>query len=543
MLGPTLKTSLLILLGAVGVVLLVACANVANLFLVRAETRRRDLTVRRAIGASRAQLVRFQLTEAFVVALIAGVIAIVLAVVSLPAFVRAAPEGIPRLAQVHIDLTTIGAAFGLVILVALVCGAIPAIRGSSPDLTGLRAGGRGATGARKWGRDVLVVAQTALALVLLIGSALLVQSFRRLKNVDAGYDTRNVYTFQFAPQQPQWRDGPSLGQLHVMMMDRFRALPGVTAVGVVNNIPLDEGTGSARVYPEGMSTDGAGILLSLNFAGGDYFKAVGMKLLQGRAFTNDEAMSVNNSVIISKAAAEKLWPGQSAVGRRMRPRFGGQDTLVFNVVGVVNDVKQNDWRDPGESVMYLPLTGPSARAWGMGSPAYVLKSARGEALKPEVRKIIHEIAPEAPVYREFTMEYLARRSMLQLSFTTLTLGVLSALALILGAVGLYGTLSYVVAQRTREIGVRMALGATARAVRGQVVAQGTKVVLVGVVIGIIAAYLTTRYLASLLYEVKAVDPLAFAVMAAIMIAMGVLASYMPARRASNVDPMEALRSD
>jgi ABC-type antimicrobial peptide transport system permease subunit len=292
-----------------------------------------------------------------------------------------------------------------------------------------------------------------------------------------------------------------------------------------------------------MSTDGAGILLSLNFAGGDYFKAVGMKLLQGRAFTNDEAMSVNNSVIISKAAAEKLWPGQSAVGRRMRPRFGGQDTLVFNVVGVVNDVKQNDWRDPGESVMYLPLTGPSARAWGMGSPAYVLKSARGEALKPEVRKIIHEIAPEAPVYREFTMEYLARRSMLQLSFTTLTLGVLSALALILGAVGLYGTLSYVVAQRTREIGVRMALGATARAVRGQVVAQGTKVVLVGVVIGIIAAYLTTRYLASLLYEVKAVDPLAFAVMAAIMIAMGVLASYMPARRASNVDPMEALRSD
>jgi predicted permease len=441
MLGPTLKTSLLILLGAVGVVLLVACANVANLFLVRAETRRRDLTVRRAIGASRAQLVRFQLTEAFVVALIAGVIAIVLAVVSLPAFVRAAPEGIPRLAQVHIDLTTIGAAFGLVILVALVCGAIPAIRGSSPDLTGLRAGGRGATGARKWGRDVLVVAQTALALVLLIGSALLVQSFRRLKNVDAGYDTRNVYTFQFAPQQPQWRDGPSLGQLHVMMMDRFRALPGVTAVGVVNNIPLDEGTGSARVYPEGMSTDGAGILLSLNFAGGDYFKAVGMKLLQGRAFTNDEAMSVNNSVIISKAAAEKLWPGQSAVGRRMRPRFGGQDTLVFNVVGVVNDVKQNDWRDPGESVMYLPLTGPSARAWGMGSPAYVLKSARGEALKPEVRKIIHEIAPEAPVYREFTMEYLARRSMLQLSFTTLTLGVLSALALILGAVGLYGTLS------------------------------------------------------------------------------------------------------
>jgi putative ABC transport system permease protein len=209
----------------------------------------------------------------------------------------------------------------------------------------------------------------------------------------------------------------------------------------------------------------------------------------------------------------------------------------------VNDVKQLDWRRPGEAVMYLPLTGPSAIAWGMGSPAYVIKSTHPEQLKNEVRKIIHEIAPEAPVYREFTMESLARRSMLQLRFTTLTLGVLSALAVILGAVGLYGTLSYVVAQRTREIGVRMALGATARAVRTQVVAQGTKVVLVGAVIGVIAAYLATRFLTTLLFGVEPLDPVAFGVMSAIMLATGVLASYMPARRASSVDPMEALRSD
>jgi len=212
-------------------------------------------------------------------------------------------------------------------------------------------------------------------------------------------------------------------------------------------------------------------------------------------------------------------------------------------VGVVNDVKQLDWRDKAQSIMYLPLTGPSPRAWGMGSPAYVLKSARAEQLKPEVRKIIHEVAPEAPVYREFTMEFLTRRSMIQLRFTTLTLGVLSALAVILGAVGLYGTLSYVVAQRTREIGVRMALGATARAVRGQVVAQGAQVVLIGAVIGAVAAYMTTRFLTRLLYDVKPADPNAFAVMSAILIGMGVLASYMPARRASSVDPMEALRSD
>jgi ABC-type lipoprotein release transport system permease subunit len=209
----------------------------------------------------------------------------------------------------------------------------------------------------------------------------------------------------------------------------------------------------------------------------------------------------------------------------------------------VGDVKQNDWREAGQAVVYCPLTGPTARSWGMGSPAYVVKSARAESMKREVRAIIHEVAPEAPVYREFTMEFLARRSMIQLSFTMLTLGVVSGLALILGVVGLYGVLSYVVAQRTREIGVRMALGATAAAVRRQVVSQGARVVLAGAIIDVLAAYASTRLLGTLLYDVKAVDPLVFAAMSFVMVGMGVLASYMPARRASAVDPIEALRSD
>jgi predicted lysophospholipase L1 biosynthesis ABC-type transport system permease subunit len=209
----------------------------------------------------------------------------------------------------------------------------------------------------------------------------------------------------------------------------------------------------------------------------------------------------------------------------------------------VEDVKQDDWRQPGESIMYFPLTGPTAEAWGMGSPAYVVKSPRAESLQPEVRALVREIAPEAPVYREFTMEFLARRSMMQLSFTTLTLGVVAALALILGTVGLYGVLAYVVAQRTREIGVRMALGATAGVVRRQVVSQGTKVVLAGVAIGVAVALASTKWLNALLYDVKAVDPVVFAAMSLMMIGMGVLASYMPARRASSVPPIEALRSD
>jgi putative ABC transport system permease protein len=541
--APAARASLLVLLGAVSVVLLIACANVANLFLVRAESRRRDLTVRRAIGASRAQLVRFQLAEAFAVALAAGTLGVMLSAVTLPLFIRAAPEGIPRLGEVGLDAMTVAAAFVLVLIVAFACGIVPAIRGSAPDLTGLREGGRGSTGRRQWGRDLLVVGQTALALVLLIGAALLVHSFQRLRNVDAGYDIAGIYTFQYAPQQPQLSDGPSYGQLHLTMMDRLRALPGVTDVGVVNNIPLDEGTSGVRVLTEGSDAGDAGTLVNLNFTGGDYFRAMRITLLQGRAFTNDEAMRPNSSVIVSRSAAAQLWPDGDPLGRIIRPRLRGQDTLAFTVVGIVEDVKQNEWREEGQAVIYLPLTGPSPDAWAMSSPAYVVKSSRASSLTSEVRALVREFAPEAPVYREYTMEFLAQRSMVQLSFTMLTLGVVAALALILGAVGLYGVLSYVVAQRTREIGVRMALGATAAAVRRQVVSQGTSVALIGVVIGIAVAVASTRFLAALLYEVRAVEPLVFTVMALLMIAIAALASYMPARRASSVDPIQALRSD
>ena len=542
--GPVLKTSLFVLLGAVAVVLLIACANVANLFLVRAEGRRRDLAIRRAIGASRAQLVRLQMAEASLVAVVAGVLAIVIARVTLPFFISAAPQGIPRLAEAGLDAWTFAAAFALVIVTALACGFVPALRASAPDLTRLREGGRGSTGQRHWGRDALVVGQTALALVLLIGSALLVQSFQKLRNVDAGYDTKDIYTFQYAPDQPALSNGggPVWGRLHLSVMDRLRQLPGVTGVGVVNNIPLDEGTNTIRFVSDG-ARDSDGILLNMNFTGGDYFKVMGIDLLQGRAFTNDEAIAPNTSVIVSRGAAAKLWPDQNPVGQRVQPKFGRTEWPFFTVVGVVDDVKQDDWRQAGDEILYFPLTGPTDSAWAMGSPAYVVKSPRADVLTREVREIIRQVAPEAPVYREYTMEFLARRSMIQLSFTMLTLLVVSGLALVLGAIGLYGVLSYVVAERTREIGVRMALGATAGAVRRQVVTQGAKVVLIGVTIGVIVALMTTRLMSALLFGVKAVDPIVFAAMSLAMLAVGMLASYMPARRASSVDPIESLRSD
>jgi len=540
--GPTVAASLWVLLGAVAVLLLIACANVANLFLVRAEGRRREMAVRRAIGASRAQLAALQMAEALVVALTAGVLAIVLSVVTMPLFARAAPEGIPRLESAGLDLPTLAAAFALVVLVTLACGIAPALRASAPDLQRLREGGRGGTGRRRWSRDALVAIQTALALVLVIGSVLLVRSFQKLHAVKPGYETADIYTFQFAPEQQRLTDGPAWGRFHLDFMDRLRALPGVTSVGVVNNLPLDEGTGAGRWLTDGMPADSTGTLLDLNWAAGDYFRTMGIELVRGRTFNNDEAFTPNSNIVVSRSAAEKLWPGAEAVGKLVRRRFGNE-LLTFSVVGVVADVKQDDWRDAGEAIVYLPLTGPTARMWAMGSPAYVVKSPRAGSLTAEVRELVKQVAPEAPVYREFTMSFLAQRSMVQLSFTMLTLGVISMLALMLGAVGLYGVLSVVVAERTREIGVRMALGATAGTVRRMVATRGVVVVAIGIAIGLGTAAASTRALRPLLFGVEAGDPLVFVTMPAVLLAIGLLASYLPALRASRVDPNEALRRE
>ncbi|HEU5211046.1 MAG TPA: ABC transporter permease [Longimicrobiales bacterium] len=540
--GTTTRTSLWVLLAGVGIVLVIACVNVANLFMVRAETRRRDMAVRRAIGAGRGALVRLQLAEAFLVALPAGVLAVLLSAVTLPLFVRAAPDGIPRLSSVGLDGTTIAAAFVLVLVAGLACGLVPALRASAPDLVRLREGGRGSTGRSRLGRDVLVVGQTSLALVLLIGAALLLQSFDRLRSVDPGYEIEDIYTFQFAPDQEHLVDGPSFGAMHLDFMQRLRGLPGVTGVGIVNNLPLDEGTGGTRFLSDDMTDESGGALLDVNFAGGDYFEVMGIEMLSGRAFTSDEAVRPNNSVIISRSAAERFWPGRNAVGQRLR-WVQPDGPVAFQVVGVVEDVKQNDWREEGSALVYAPLTGPAPDTWAMGSPAYVVKSPRADRLTPEVRALVREVAPEAPAYREYTMEFLAERSMIQLSFTMLTLAVVAGLALLLGVIGLYGVLSYVVAQRTREIGVRMAFGATTGAVRRLVVSQGARVVLIGVVLGTAAALASTRLLDALLFGISAVDPIVFVLMSLMMLAIGMLASYMPARRASAVNPVESLRSD
>ncbi len=530
-----------VLLGAVGVVLLIACANVANLFLVRAEGRYRDLAVRRAIGASRGQVIRLQILESLIVAVLAGGLAILLAVLVGPIFLRAAPEGIPRLDDVGLDVTTLLFTVVLALLSGLACGVIPALRASGSDLTRLRDGGRGATGGRRWVRDALVVGQTALALVLLIGSGLLVRSFQALRHVDPGYDTRDVFTFQFAPEQERLADGPAWSRFHLDFLARLAALPGVRSVGLVENVPLNEGTRSDPFITEEMAADpDAGKLLNYTWAAGDYFRTMGIEVLDGRPFETADHQSSLGNAVVSRQAADLLWPGQNPLGRRLQAR---SEPGWHTVVGVVEDVKQDGFRETPQALVYLPLVGPEPMSWTISSPAYVVKTARAETIAPEIRALVREVAPEAPMYRTFTMTGLAADSMAELSFTMLTLGVLSSLALVLGAIGLYGVLSYVVAARTREIGVRMALGATTAQVRRMVVAQGARMMGVSVALGLVAALASTRAVASLLFGVAALDAPTFGGMSAAMVGVGVLASYLPARRASSVDPIESLRSD
>jgi predicted permease len=467
-------------------------------------------------------------------------LAALIAWLGVPALLSAAPAGLPRITDVRVDATTLLFTAAAAVLCGLMCGVVPAMASSAPDMRRLKDGGRGATGRGHWRRDGLVILQTALGLVLLIGSALLVRSFRELRGVDPGYDVEDIYTFQLGVEEEQGlTDGPSFARFHTEFMDRIRTLPGVASVGIIENVPLNEGVGAARYRTEERADDPeAGVLLSYTWAGGDYWGTMGIEVLEGRALTaEDHAVGVGN-VVVSRAAAERLWPGEGAVGRRLTSETSG---AWYTVVGVVEDILQYAFDGGPEPLVYLPLVGVTPTSWALSSPAYVVKTTRAEEIGAEIRELAREAAPTAPMYRTYTMAGLAENSMVSLTFMALALGIASVLALILGAVGLYGVLSYVVTQRTREIGVRMALGAESARVRRMVVAQGARVVLMGVSIGIAVAVVATRSLESMLFGVEAADVTTFGATSLGMVLIGMLASYLPARRASSVDPVEALK--
>jgi len=540
-----IATPLWILLGTVGIVFLIACANVANLFTVRAENRRRDLVVRRALGAGRSDLVRSQLAEALILAAAGGVAGALIAWVGVPLLVRAAPDAvgggfvsapIPGLTAARLDLTALLFTAGISVLAACGFGLLPALHFSGARLGNLQQAGRGIVGRRSFTRDALVVVQTASALVLLVGSALLMRSFWQLNDVDAGYDTRGIFTFQIAPNRPELNDRMAVSQFQYAFMDRLKAVPGVESVGFITTLPLDEGAGTQNITTPRILASGAEApLLRFAGAGGAYFQTMGIDLLRGRYFERVEEERGLPNVIVSQSAAATLFPGEDPLGKQVRPAAATNDKW-YTVIGVVEDVKVDDLRRKSpEPMVYLPGVSPS--------PAYVLKSSRADQLEPDVRAIIREFIPESPMYRIFTMERLAANAMASLSFTMLMVSIAAVLALVLGAVGLYGVLSYGAAQRRQEIGVRMALGAEAKTVRRMFVRQGGQVALIGVVVGALAAVGLTRYIQTLLFDVQRLDLAAFAGMSGVMLAVALIASYIPAHRASRVDPVIALRAE
>jgi putative ABC transport system permease protein len=539
-----------ILLGTVVLVLLIACANVANLLAVRAEGRIRDLALRRALGAGRAALIRSQMAEALVLAAAGGAGGALLAWVGVPLLVRAAPESVPRLSTVGLDSTALLFTAGVAILAACISGFLPAVRFSSGRImSALAHSGRVGARRSRLAHDALVVLQTAAALILLVASGLLVQSFRALNDVDPGYETENIFTFQMAPDDRQHGliDGPTYARFHYAFMDRLAAMPGVESVGVVNELPLDEGANRTRIATRRTDTNGdVQPLVRFTVAGGDYFQTMGIRLLRGSYFARNANPTSEVTAVVSASAAVLLWPGEDPIGQGLRlPQAPGPNAMVWMTVGgVVEDVMLADFRQRSpEPLVYLPMVGATARSWAVGTPAYVVRTERAETIAAEIREVIRQVAPEAPMYRVFTMAELAARSMAALSFTMLTLAIAAGLALILGAVGLYGVLSYVVSQRTREIGIRMALGAQADNVRRLVVARGVGIALVGVAIGLLGAIFLTRVLDTLLFGVEALNVVNFVAMSVVMLGVALAASYGPARRASAVDPMVSLRAE
>ena len=542
-----LQRPLWIILGTVGFVLLIACANVANLFMVRAEARQREMAVRTALGAKRGALVRQYLTEAFVLSAMGGLLGLALAWAGVPGLLRLAPDNLPRLDTVSIDPAVLLFTAGVTTLAALLFGTAPVFRYTRPGLVAaVKGSGRGSVGpARHRVRNTLVVAQTALAVVLLVGSGLLVRSFWEIRNTDPGFDAGDILTFRLSLPDADYPGAAQSARFHQDLVDRIASLPGVTSVGAVSNIPLGQGrSGTAHTIED--FPPGPGELPPIfwyKYASANYFKTMRIPLRSGRTFERRDHESNFGNIIVSATIADRFWPGQDPIGKRIAL---GADSISdwHTIVGVVGSVRDQGFREELQDIVYYPMVGPGGDDdWVTRTLTYVVRSPTVATLSPAIRAQVWDMNPNLPIASMRTMETVVADSVARLSFTTLALGIAAFMALVLGAIGIYGVLSYSVSQRVQEIGVRIALGAKPEDVRKMVVWQGARIALVGLGVGLAGAAGLTRLLQSLLYDTAAMDPFTFGTMALVLFGMGLLASYLPARRASLIDPAEAIRSE
>ena len=547
----SIARTLWMIAAAAGLVLLVACANVANLVLVRADSRQRELAVREALGAGRARVLGHFLSESFVLASLSGVLGMVIAWVAIRALVLAGPADIPRLAELRIDAPTVLVAILVSLLAAAITSVIPALRlGRAPLSSTLRDGGRGGTAGRAQRRlrGAMVSVQIALALVVLAGSGLLLRTFQRLNTVRPGFDARNVQTFWLSLPTARYANDSLVARFWSTLTDRVAAVPGVRSVGISSRLPLlPFGQNQNPFYAEGDVTSASKIppLQMYSSTDGGYFDAMGIPVLAGRTFDRLGVQRMGDAVI-SQRTAEHFWKdpsGRAAIGKRFRILPAGP---WHTVVGVVGSTRDTALAAPPMPAVYLPVTADRDSLFGQSARTMVLvvkTNGDPELVRTPVQSVIRELDATLPTFRVQAMNTVLKASMARLSFLIAMLGAAAVVTLLLGAIGLYGVMSYVVSLRTRELGVRVALGASPRSVAAMMTGEGLTLTAIGIVGGLVLFALTSRFLRSFLYGIAPGDPLTLSAAAIVLTVVAALATWVPARRASRVDPASTLREE
>jgi putative ABC transport system permease protein len=538
------RPALLILLGTVGFVLLIACANVANLLLARAASRSREIAIRTALGASRLRVVRQLLTESVLLALVGGFCGLLLALWGIDALGAFIPENIPRAGEIGVDGRMLGFTLVISLLTGLIFGLAPALQASRSDVNeSLKEGARGASAGlgRNRFRSLLVIAEVALALMLLIGAGLLMRSFQRLQQVDPGFDAKNVLAMEIvlpfvAPSN--YTKPEQQAEFFHQAVERTSALPGVQAAALVSSLPLSGAFESTDLVIEGQPPppDGEGPQADYTMVSADYFRAMSIPLMKGRAFTERDRKDSPQVLIVNDALAHRYWPGEDVIGKRLTIGF---EKTPREIVGIVGDVKQTSLDAETPLAVYLPYQ----QFPYPGMTMVVRTSTDTSSITAAVRREVQTIDRNVPVSNIRSMEQVISTSVSQRRFSMTLLGIFALVALLLSAVGIYGVMAYSVSERLHEIGIRIALGARSRDILKMVLGQGMILTLIGIAVGLIGALALTRLMSSLIYGVTATDPLTFAGVALTLGIVALLACYIPARRATRVDPMEALRDE
>jgi predicted permease len=534
------RQSLLIVFGTVGFVLLIACSNVANLLLVRAEGRRQENAVRVALGCGRARLVRQMLVETAVLALAGGAAGMLLAYGGLRALVAVEPASIPRLDEIGIKGAALAFTAVVSVMAGLLFGVLPAMRASSTRVTtALRDGGRSAaSGARHRTRNALVMAQVGLAFVLVIGSGLMVRSFQALRSVDPGFSAGGVLTFELWPLSTKYKDAEAVARFYDRLIERLEAVPGTIRAGAIDALPLTgDDNGFAAVIEEFRPVgDELPSSFKVRRTTPGYFEVMGVPVVEGRTFGPDDHNLRLPSIVISKSVKARYWPATSALGKRIT-----LGNLSAQVVGVVGDVHDAGLDVPADQVLYLPILDAGGR--GERAMTMTIRTAvEPLSVVSAIRSVIAELDGDLPMAKVQSMERVLGDSMSRTSFMMLALVIAALVALFLGAVGIYGVLSYVVSLRTPEIGTRLALGASPGGVRRLVLSQGMRLAGAGALMGLVAAIALSRVMVALLYGVSPFDPVTLVATSAIFLSVAVLASLLPAARAARTAPVDALRA-